>query len=625
MGLPAGGEWWGKLEAADRARGQVVREAFFGPARRRRGFDWRSILLHVPQAADCLDLRIFALSDAAMAPDLQLRVLGRREAAFRLAAQGWRSLPNALRGERLGRIGRIRAVLGQSALRRGQAPPYELWIDLYDSWGAADRLALAAMTASKPSIEVAVVAGASEAALAASRRSVDEQWAVPRGGLKVIRTQADWGKLAGAWILVLEAGEILAPHALACFAQAIERHPDKRGFLADLDKLESNGRRQHPSFRPSPDPWLLRSGFFAAGASVFHRDSHSALWPVLAADAQLARLSLARMGAAETLLRLPLILTHCPNLRHMAAMQVAIAEPAPHADLPYVSIIVPSACRSPHVLQCLRAVLRLTDYPCFEILLAVSQVDPADTVQASILGQASKLSHTRVVDLRLPVFNYATVNNKAASYAKGEVLLLLNDDVVPTALDWLRQMVSYTQEKAGVRAAIVGARLLYGNGMVQHAGVIMGLANLCEHGFRLAEREAIGPYGLAYLDREVSAVTAACMLVRRSLFESLGGFDESFAIALNDVDFCLRARASGARIVFAACIELYHFESVSLGRHYQGTRAGLEAIEVRQLRARWESVILADPFYNPCASLEPAREFQPAFPPRQTPQSWIGR
>jgi GT2 family glycosyltransferase len=111
--------------------------------------------------------------------------------------------------------------------------------------------------------------------------------------------------------------------------------------------------------------------------------------------------------------------------------------------------------------------------------------------------------------------------------------------------------------------------------------------------------------------------------VRRELFLSLGGLDEAFAIALNDVDFCLRAGQAGACILLEAGVELYHFESLSLGRHYQGRRSALEALEVRRLRTRWGPVIADDPFYSPLASLEPGREFEPGFPPRQTPLSWI--
>jgi GT2 family glycosyltransferase len=322
--------------------------------------------------------------------------------------------------------------------------------------------------------------------------------------------------------------------------------------------------------------------------------------------------------------RISLILTHCPRVAAPVVRPVLRRDSQPNAA-PWVSIVIPSSLRSRHVLRCLRRLLRGTAYPAFEILLAVSGIDPADRVQAARLQEAALLPRTRLLRLDLPVFNYAAVNNQAAAQATGEWLLLLNDDVVPITSDWLGRMVASVVAPDGTAADIVGARLLYGNGMVQHGGVIMGLANLCEHAFRLSARGDEGPQGLGQLQRQVSAVTAACMLVRRKLFESLGGFDEGFAIALNDVDFCLRLGQAGGRILFAGDIELYHFESLSLGRHYEGSRAALEAIEVARLRRRWPEMIAADPFYNPCASVEMGREFMPAFPPRQSPLSWIGQ
>jgi hypothetical protein len=265
-----------------------------------------------------------------------------------------------------------------------------------------------------------------------------------------------------------------------------------------------------------------------------------------------------------------------------------------------------------------------TDYAGgFEILLAVSNVDAADRIQSANLALAGRLPGVRVLSLDMSEFNYARVNNAAARQALGDVLLLLNDDVEPIRPDWLHRMVEYLCCDDGETADIVGARLLYGNRMVQHGGVIMGLGNLCEHGFRLSRRGDAGPHGVALLDRQVSAVTGACMLIRRALYDALGGMDESFAVALNDVDLCLRAGRRGARVVFAAGVELLHYESLSLGRHYSGTRAALEGFEVRRLRQRWQAAIADDPFYSRAASLEPGREFQPGFPMRLTVLSWI--
>ena len=318
-----------------------------------------------------------------------------------------------------------------------------------------------------------------------------------------------------------------------------------------------------------------------------------------------------------SLQKIPFVLTHVPCDQAETVANVAVTRPT---ALPSVSVVIPTSARHRHLLRCLRRVVARTAYPEIEILLAVSDVDADDERQAATLARAAALPRVRVLDLRMPAFNYAAVNNAAVQQACGDLVLLLNDDVVPPDGDWLQRMVAFLD--VPVQADIVGARLLYGNGLVQHGGVTLGLANLCEHSFRLAARTDPGPHGLALLDRQVSAVTAACMLVRRSLYNAVGGMDEAFAVALNDVDFCLRAGQVGARIVLAAQVTLVHYESLSLGRHYKGSRADLEAVEVRRLRARWANEIADDPHYSLSASLEPGREFQPGFPPRITPSLW---
>ena len=274
-------------------------------------------------------------------------------------------------------------------------------------------------------------------------------------------------------------------------------------------------------------------------------------------------------------------------------------------------MIIPTAARAPHVLRCIRRTALLTDYPDLEIIVALSATIENDWTQQEIVRALSRLPRVRVIDLALAGFNYAEAINRTAEQARGDYLLLLNDDVAPQEPDWLHRMA--TLLTAPVR--IAGARLLYGNDMIQHGGVTMGLADLCEHSGRFWSPDDPGPAGIALLDRDVSAVTAACLLVENSLFRELGGLDTGFAIALNDVDFCLRAGKAGAGIAFCAGATLYHYESLSLGRHYEGDRAGLEATEVRALRERWPGIIVQDPFYNPQASRDPAMEWQPAFPP----------
>jgi GT2 family glycosyltransferase len=616
------GPLWAKLEMADSARGHIVREAFFPPPD--RATPARLVLLmHVPHASGGFSLSLFAPHGAAApVPVLRLQVLGRVAATLRLLAAGWRCVAVALPGNPLGVLGRARALLGQDAARRGQAPPYAVWTDLYDSWGEPERHALLS-PGMRVDIAVRVLADGNAAAMAETMAAIAAQW-LPPAEVSVIGTAQDWRMNSCEWVVVLAPGERLAPHALACLARVACRHTSLLAICADIDYYDTDGQRSSAGLRPPPDPWLIQSGLFSSGAWMFHRSAIGPDGAAVSADRGCGRRALVRSIPVARMRRVPLILTHCPMPAPPGRVQPHIPEPAQGKTWPHVSIIVPSACRSWHVLRCLGNIARLTDYPAFDIVVAVSASDPADRRQARIMRRVGALPRVRVIILDMPDFNFAAVINKAAARARGSLLLLLNDDVSPIAVDWLQKLVDPTEAEDDRRADIVGPRLLYGNRLVQHAGVIMGLGNLCEHAFRLARSDDPGPQGLARLDRQVCAVTAACLLVRRALFESLGGLDEAFAIALNDADFCLRAGQAGARILFAAGVDMYHFESLSLGRHYHGARAGLEAVEVRRLRDRWGFHIMADPFYHPCASLQMGREFHPGFPPRQTPLSWIG-
>ncbi len=219
----------------------------------------------------------------------------------------------------------------------------------------------------------------------------------------------------------------------------------------------------------------------------------------------------------------------------------------------------------------------------------------------------------RVVVLDVAEFNYSKANNFGASVSDSEILCLLNDDVEPIEPRWLEFMVGHLSDP---HVGAVGAKLIYPDGRVQHGGVIIGLAGLCEHAFRYLRRDEPGYWGRAILEQEMSAVTGAALLVRRNAFEAVDGLDESYAIAFNDVDFCLRMREKGWSIVFSAAAELRHYESVSLGYHFSGERAALEQIEVARMRQRWRSVCIADPFHNPNLRLTLGREWTIAFPPR---------
>jgi GT2 family glycosyltransferase len=579
----SGGQWWAQLQIHD-AAGQVLRQVFLGPLRG----GVRRTLIRMP--ADAGALKLLFITDKAVLKHVRVRVLSRAGAAVRLLASGWRTLGTALRGDRLGRMGRVRAMLGQAPARRGEAPPYDVWLALYEERGPQGT--------PPRTLQVAVVRGEA-GAMQATLASVPD-------GTPVIDDAAGWGRLSSDYVLLLGAGEVLAPHALTKFAEAIRQAPNATFLCADTDEIDAAGRRRNPLFKPRPGPVFLQSGLLTQGACAFRRGPG---WDNLPLDAQAARLMLAQRCAPGNMLRIPAILTHLPATpRALPAVARALPSGAPK-----VSIIVPSSCRSPHVLHCLRAVASCVADMDVEILLAIACIDTSDRRQTRYLAQAAAVPRVRVLDLAMPAFNYAEVNNAAAAQASGAYLLLLNDDVAPVTQNFLSVMLSHAMTP-GVGA--VGARLLYGNNSVQHAGVILGLGGLCEHAGRLADASDPGDHGRATVDREVSAVTAACTLLPAPLFAGLGGFERDFAVALNDVDFCLRILATGARIVYTASATLHHYESLTLGRHYQGTRSVLEARETALLRARWSSVLADDPYYNPQASLEPGLEWQPAFPPR---------
>lgn len=579
--------WWAQVALTDPARGQVVRSVFLGPARAaRRERSQRETILHIPGPATSVTLRLFG--DLPFNAVLSIRLMARWEAAACLLWRGRHLLAGTLRGVPLGMVGRLRANLGQAPSRSGEAPPYAVWIALCESAQPPPPIA------APLDVHIAVF-GNSTIDTAKCR----------------ILTREDWALITTRWVVVLQAGEVLAPQALAWFAWAAAAHPTAVGITADFDRLGPDGIRHDPVFLPGADPLVVRSGLPAAGPCAMR-------WTELPAGSSASlgardiRQAFLAACTADDLVHIPRILAHLPPDAPAVLAQPA-TPPRDSVFVPNIAALVPSQARSMQVARCLRRIQADTTYANLRLDVVLSA--PA-RAKARVVRSLQAIPHLTIRANPMQNFNYASINNEAAAVAGSDLLLLLNDDVVPLAPGWLSAMVAHMQDP---RVGIVGARLIYGNGMVQHEGVILGLADLCEHSGRLRPAGDPGPHGIGLVSRQVSAVTAACMLVRASLYRDIGGMDEGFAIALNDVDFCLRARQAGWRIVYCAEALLMHYESLSFGRHYAGARAALEPVEVRRLRNRWGSIISADPHYNPQASLDLGREWQPAFCPRPFP------
>ncbi|HEY6432551.1 MAG TPA: glycosyltransferase [Acetobacteraceae bacterium] len=535
-------------------------------------------------------------------------------------------------------------------MREANSPhSYGAWITLWDDWRGVvqEQLLASAYRAKWPCLSAVVFHRKSDiAALAATVASLRQQCGF--ADLPVYTSDADapaaaaLSQASGEYVAVLQAGEVVPAHAFAVLADQAARHDLPDMLCADEDLLGGDGRRRTPFFKPEINHALALSGILTRGIWLVRRAALMQLTHGLPGWAEATRLdAYLRLYEQQTpprTHRVPFVLTHrrcdtgvAPDAilvgiarQHLQRMGMAAELASPKLPLrwrlavapdrqPKVSLIVPSAAKSPHVTTCLRAVLQRTAYRRFDIVVVVSQDHPLEPVQQNILAPVLADPRARAVVLDVAEFNYSKANNFGASVSDSEILCLLNDDVEPIEPRWLEYMVGHLSDP---HVGAVGAKLIYPDGRVQHGGVIIGLAGLCEHAFRNLRRDEPGYWGRAILEQEMSAVTGAALLVRRNAFEAVDGLDEGYAIAFNDVDFCLRMREKGWSIVFSAAAELRHHESVSLGYHFSGERAALEGVEVARMRQRWRSVCIADPFHNPNLLLTLGREWTIAFPPR---------
>ena len=642
------------LNLASAGIGETYLRPTFGCARLRTG------LLYLPDSAESLRVELFGNVSMPKETVLQLQPISRAVAAALIAMRHPFRLFRALVGGRGGLPGRLRAAL--SSLSAGTASAsYSSWIELFDTWCPVDHAGLLASPRrnSWPAIGVCVLsgvpgtdqrtncAGSTPGALKATEE-VDwlirslwyliASWANPPVQCHLPTLLQNW---IPSDVALLQAGEVLPSHALALLADQIVTLGRPPAVYADEDEITLNGTRHDPLFKPEPNHALMLSGTLSRGVWLVRRDLLSPCTGDAVRWAETLRLELWLLlyerGEAGNTRRVPFVLTHrrpdaqaAPPAdlasvvsRHLGRMGMhahlearwplrveIIAEPKRQ---PKVSIVVPSACRRSHVLRCLRAVLAKTRYADFELVVVVAQETALDEQQCGILRVLSADPRFRYMNMKSTNFNYSAANNAAVGATAGSLVCLLNDDVEPRDPDWLARMVGHLLDP---RVGVVGARLEYPNRLVQHGGVIMGVAGLCDHANQFLPANRAGYAWRGVLDQEVSAVTGACLLVRRELFDALGGLDESYASAFNDVDFCLRIREAGHSVVLCATTQLIHYESLSFGRHYAVETEDREVEDVRRMRARWAAVCAADPFHNPNLSLQRGNEWTFALPPR---------
>jgi GT2 family glycosyltransferase len=266
--------------------------------------------------------------------------------------------------------------------------------------------------------------------------------------------------------------------------------------------------------------------------------------------------------------------------------------------------------------QTVRGLLHETDYPFVEVIIIDNQSDDPETLK--YLRDIQEDVRVRVIAYNAP-FNYSAMNNMAAREARGEIIGLINNDIKVISPAWLKEMVSHAS-RPGIGA--VGAKLLYPDDRVQHAGVIIGINGVAAHAHRFIHRHSPGYMNRAMIIQNLSAVTAACLVLRREVFEEVGGLDEvNLAVAFNDVDFCIRIREKGYRIVWTPYAELYHLESASRGRDDTAENAPRFGKEVAYMMNVWKEALANDPYYNKNLTFV-KEDFSLAVPPRTT-KKWL--
>lgn len=440
----------------------------------------------------------------------------------------------------------------------------------------------------------------------------------------------------GDYLLLLDQDDMLHPDALKCVAYYLEQNPNARVLYTDEDKIDAKGNHHTPHFKPAFNPDLLYSHNYMSHLGGYQRELVEKVGGFRegyegSQDYDLLLRCLEHCNPEEVV-HIPYVLYHwraVPGSTAFAESEKGYAQDAglralqdhlgpkgvsvelgklPNtyrarwlipAKAPLVSIIIPTRNGKALVERCVTSLYEKNDYSHFEVLLVDNQSDCSES--KVLFKQLELAGKVRLLMFDAP-FNYSAINNMAAKHAKGDVLLLLNNDVEAINPDWLREMVSHA-----IRPDIgcVGAKLYYPDGRLQHAGVITGLGGVAGHSHKYFPGDHPGYFKRLQIVQNLSAVTGACLAVRKSVFEQVGGLNEKdLAIAFNDVDFCLRVRDAGYRNLWTPYATLIHHESVSRGAENSPEKIARFQREIAYMKQKWGDSLLNDPNYSQWLTLD---------------------
>jgi O-antigen biosynthesis protein len=465
-------------------------------------------------------------------------------------------------------------------------------------------------------------------------RDVLEDYAARDKRIKVVFSERNGGiavasnralQLAtGEFIGLMDDDDEITPDALYEVVKTLQQ-VNADLIYSDEDKLDTEGSRCDPFFKPAWSPDLLFSCNYISHFGVYRKSIIDQLGGFREGfdGSQDYDLVLRVTEKSDKIVHIPKILYHWRKVSGSAAGSTeskpyayeagkkALTETLRRRDIEgdvtmeatpgfyrvrrktthagKVTIIIPTRDRLALLQKCIDSIESKTEYKNYEIVI----VNNASRERAT-LDYLSQTPHKVIHDAAS--FNYSRLNNRAAREADGDYLLLLNNDIEVISGEWLSAMIEHAQRS---EVGAVGAKLLYPDNRIQHAGVVLGLGGVANHSHRFRDGyKDLGYFGFAHIIRNYTAVTAACLMIRRTLFEDIGGLDEdNLGVAFNDVDLCLRLRRAGYLVVFTPYALLYHKESASRGNI-------VDPNEVSYMMTNWRREILSDPYYNPSLTLK---------------------
>ncbi|MDN2664382.1 glycosyltransferase family 2 protein [Psychromonas sp. 14N.309.X.WAT.B.A12] len=438
----------------------------------------------------------------------------------------------------------------------------------------------------------------------------------------------------GNYIVLLDHDDLLHKEALKTVAHYIEKNPDATILYSDEDKLTAKGERAAPHFKPQWNRDLLYSMNYISHLGVYKKSTVDTIGGFKlgvegSQDYDLLLRCVEQCSDAQ-IIHIPYVLYHWRAIRGstalaesekgysleagLAALQEHLVDckvelgklpntykvnwPVPESA-PLVSIIIPTKNAKQLVKQCIDSIYKKTSYSHFEILLVDNQSDESDAID--YFKQLEAAGKVRVITYDAP-FNYSAINNYAVTQAKGDFLVFMNNDIEILSESWLTDMVANVSRPD---IGCVGAKLYYPNGRIQHAGVITGLGGVAGHSHKHFYKEDSGYFKRLQVTQNLSAVTAACLAVRKAVFEQVGGLNEQdLTIAFNDVDFCLKVQKAGYRNLWSPHIEMVHHESISRGAEDTPEKKARFASEVHYMQKTWGKQLLNDPCYSEWLTLD---------------------